>query len=472
MRSKALIAVLLLLALPLLAAEPKPRPTKSEAVVLVRAWLDAERAYQRIPAVSAAVVHDQDVVWSGGSGADADTIYSICSISKLFTSIAVMQLRDEGKLSLDEPVAKVLPWFAVKPAPDGGTVTIENLLTHSSGLDREADYPYWTGNFEFPTHEQIVERLKTQSQLYPADAVFQYSNLGLTLAGEVVAVLSHQPYEEYVRQHILQPIGLQSTTPQMPEAERGKRLAAGYSAVRRDGTRTLLPFFTARGIAPAAGFASTANDLAKFAAWQFRVLGGGDAVLRARTLREMQRIHFVDPDFAVFRGLGFNVIHRDDKLFTGHPGACPGYRTELLLQPAEKIGIVFMANAADTDSGAFAFAMYDLVAPALMREDDAAPAAALAPYAGSYSALPFGGETIFFSWGGQLASLNVPQMTPKKSITSWRTSGEHAFRRVRNDGSLGEEIVFDVGPDGRARSVRRFSNSYPRMEGAGLASLR
>ena len=142
-----------------------------------------------------AIVHDQDLIWSRAWGsadleankpAEPDTIYSICSISKLFTSVAVMQLRDEGKLKLDDPVEKHLPWFDLKKTfPDSPPITIEGLLTHSSGLPRESDHPYWTGpDFPFPTREQIIERLSNQETLYPAETYFQYSNLGLTLAGE------------------------------------------------------------------------------------------------------------------------------------------------------------------------------------------------------------------------------------------------------------------------------------------------
>ena len=179
---------------PTVAADPRI----AQALTLARTWLEAERAYAHIPGVSAAIVSDQQVLWSGGYGladvaratpATASTIYSICSISKLFTSVATMQLRDAGKLRLDDPVAKHLSWFAIKQTfPEREPITIEGLLTRSSGLPRESDWPYWTGSdFPFPTHEQIVAKINEQSTLYPAEQYFQYSNLGLSLAGEIVA---------------------------------------------------------------------------------------------------------------------------------------------------------------------------------------------------------------------------------------------------------------------------------------------
>ena len=303
------------------AAGPSPDddPRVASALELARAWLDAERAYAQVPGVSAAIVHDQKVLWSGAFGladvasgrkAEPGTIYSICSISKLFTSVAVMQLRDAGKLRLDDPVRTRLPWFTMKPGgTDGTEITVEGLLTHAAGLPRETDLPYWTGpSFAFPTHEQIVERVAQQTALYPAETYFQYSNLGLTLAGEIVSASSGVSYADYVSKNILVPLKLASTTPEMPESERGKRLASGYSALTRAGRRDPVAFFQGKGVAPAMAFASTAEDLARFASWQFRLLGGGGPeVLKTATLREMHRVHFVDPDFETMWGLGFQV---------------------------------------------------------------------------------------------------------------------------------------------------------------------
>ena len=95
------------------------------------------------------------LLWSRGFGyahleekvaARADTMYSICSISKLFTGVAVMQQRDAGTLGLDDPVAQHLPWFRINDAEAGSPpVTVRGILTHSSGLPRESDFPYWTG---------------------------------------------------------------------------------------------------------------------------------------------------------------------------------------------------------------------------------------------------------------------------------------------------------------------------------------
>ena len=325
--------------------------------------------------MSAAIVHDQTTLWSGGAGvadlasnrpATADTLYSICSVSKLFTSIGVMQLRDLGKLSLEDPVGKHLSWFQMKAAPEGRPATIRGILTHSSGLPRESDYPYWSGDFDFPTREKIIERVASQEPLYPSERYLQYSNLGLTLAGEIVSAASGQPYDQYIRRAILDPLGMRATYPEIPVEEKGKRLAVGHSARRRDGNRAALPVFQTRGIAPAAGFASTVGDLARFASWQFRALAGSDdTVLDRRTLREMHRPHWVDPDFETFWGLGFEVEKEGDHVFVGHGGSCPGFRTAFVLEPQTKIGVIVMANASGVNTGKYASVLHGIVAPTL-----------------------------------------------------------------------------------------------------------
>jgi CubicO group peptidase (beta-lactamase class C family) len=481
LRSIPALAALLLASS--VAAQDRPlraHPSVQDALGLLEVWADAEVAYKQIPGASLAVIHDQELLWSAGFGlanretgvrATAQTIYSICSISKLFTSIGVMQLRDAGKVRLDDPVARHLPWFSIKDRyPDAPPVTVEGLLTHSSGLPRESDTPYWSApDFRFPTHDEIVQRLAEQEELYPAQAYFQYSNLGLTLAGEIVAAVSGQPYDRYIRDRILTPLGLASTTPEIPASLHGTRMAVGYSATTRAGTRETLPVFQGRGIAPAMAFASTVEDLGRFASWQFRVLHHGAAdVLSRNTLREMQRVHWVDPDWETTWGLGFVAYKQGDKTFVGHGGSCPGYRSNIQIQADERVATVFAANASGVNAGAFTQQAYKIMAPALEAAQDttkpgAAPNPDFAKYVGAYSEMPWGGEVAVIPWKGGLAMLFLPTDDPMDGLLELKHVRDHTFRRVREDKALGEEIRFDVGPDGRATRVWQHSNFSPRM---------
>jgi len=440
-------------------------PRVASALKVVETWIASQLDYNDIPGMSVAVVYDQELVWSRGMGfadvdkkvpASPDTIYSICSISKLFTSIGIMQLRDEGKLRLDDPIGKHLSWFDIKDKyPDAPDATIGGILTHSSGLPREADYPYWSGpEFHFPTREQIMEALAGQEELYPADTYYQYSNLGMALLGEVIAEVSGTPYAEYIQENILTPLGLEDTSPEIPEEQRGKKLATGYSVRLRDGSRKVIPFYLVNGIAPAAGFASTAADLARFASWQFRLLEkGGWEVLSANTLKEMHRVHWLDPDWSSPRGLGFSISRRNDRTYVGHGGNCPGYRTQLYLRPKDKIAVVAMSNAHDVSPSSYAYEIFDLVAPAILdaakgTEKANKPDPDLEKFVGRYE-MPIGRESRVVIWKGELAIMYLPTNNPSESLTELKRVEGNIFRRVRDDGELGEKIIFEVGDDGK-----------------------
>lgn len=471
-------------------AQVADHPRVVEALAVAETWLEAQQAYHQIPALSVAVAHDQELVWSAAMGvahrstgapATTETLYSICSISKLFTSIGVMQLRDRGLVDLRDPLDKHLPWYAVSQRHEGSPpVTVEGILTHSAGLPRESNHPYWTGpDFPFPTHEEIVDGLDEQETLYPARKYFQYSNLGLTLAGEIVAARSGMPYDRYVRENILGPLGMTHTYPDIPVEHRGGLLATGYSAPTREGVREEVAFFQAKGIAPAAGYASTAEDLARFASWQFRLTGDREEVLHAHTLDEMHRVHYVDPDWNTFWGLGFSVSRRNDKTFVGHGGSCPGFRSQLVLQKDEKVAVAFMANAM-VNAGGFAYGVYDLLSEAIAAAageakadtvGEAPPEPAepadegpdLVPYLGTYSGQPWGSETAVVKWKGGLALLSLPTDNPVRALTLLKHDQGDVFYRVRSDKERGEDVIFHRDASGRVTSYSVHGNHSPRV---------
>ncbi|MEX0290211.1 MAG: serine hydrolase domain-containing protein, partial [Flavobacteriaceae bacterium] len=344
----------------------KNKKDYSEAINLVEVWLEAQKDYDQLPGISVAVVEDQEVLWSGAYGQanleddldmETSTLCSICSISKLFTSIAIMKLYEEGKLRLDTPVKEVLPSYNLTQKYDeSGPITIRSLLTHSSGLPREAGYPYWTGpDFPFPSKEQIKAKLSEQETLYPASTYFQYSNLGLTLLGQIVEEITGMPYDEYVQKNILDPLGLSNTRPKMPKDLYGKQLAIGYGALTRQQQREKINFFEANGILPAAGFSSNVADLARFASWQFRLRDTTIAeVLKPSTLKYMQQVHWTNPNWKTTWGLGF-VVYKggNGNTWVGHGGYCPGYRSSLQLDLKSKLAFAVMINAGGTNPGKY-----------------------------------------------------------------------------------------------------------------------
>lgn len=250
---------------------------------------------------------------------------------------------------------------------------------------------------------------------------------------------------------------------------RGDGLAIGYGAKKRDGSREAIPPFQTRGIAPAAGFASNVPDLAKFAMWQFRLLAGdGSEVLRASTLREMHRVQWVDPDWKTTRGLGFAVTRDRDRTFVGHGGLCPGYRTLIRLEPKSRIAVIVLSNAIGTDVELYTAKAFDLVRPAVekaLKEPGAAKERdpALDRYTGVYDSIY--GQSAIVRWEDGLAEVSLGTREPKETLARLKKTGEHAFRRVREDeeGQLGEEFVFELAADGTVTRYKQHSNWYRKV---------
>ena len=165
------------------AASLAENPDVEAAERLFSAWAESQIAYRGLPGMAVGVVYDQQLVWSRGYGfanvekrvpMSARTRFRIASNSKLFAAIAIMQLREAGKLRLDDPVAQHLPWFKVKPAgADDGPITIEQLLSHSSGLQREAS-DHWV-SFDFPTTEKLQALMLERTAAFAPQTRFKLS---------------------------------------------------------------------------------------------------------------------------------------------------------------------------------------------------------------------------------------------------------------------------------------------------------
>lgn len=469
-------ATALLAAAAAAAAAAAPSPDAAARLRMAESWLATQLARDGVVGASAAVVHGEETIWARGFGyanaearvpATPDTRYSVCSISKLFTSMLAMQERDAGRLDLDAPVETILPWARLQPVEgQDGPVTARAIMSHVAGLPREIDFPYWS-EARFPDSPTIRARVGEQAMLYRGFDQYQYSNLGLTLLGEMAATTAGGEFGPLVTRRILAPLGLTNTTPEIPLALRGKALAIGYTARGTGWSRQPFPPYTLNGVAPAAGFASTANDLARFAGWQFRLLRtGGDEVLKASTLREMQRAHWVTPDRPdEARGLGFAILSQGGKTLVGHAGWCPGYRSQLLMRLPDRIAVVLLTNVDDADTSALAREVYDLVSPPLLA--DAAPAKRtrdFSAFEGRYGLPESASDQLVVQLGDELVSLPLFLASgAAKSLTRWKPSGDDRFRRVLESGAPGDELRFDRDRRGQVTRLWIHSNPMNRM---------
>ncbi len=472
---KLVISVLTVFSLAASAQDLKP--DYHEALRIVDVWLDAQREFELLPGMSVSIVNDQDIIFSRGYGyADTEnkvpmqpeTIFSICSISKLFTSIAIMQLWEKGKIRLDDSIAAVLPAYNLRQQyTESVPISIRSLLTHSSGLPRESAYPYWSApDYYFPTLKEMNQQLGKQQTLYPSSTYFQYSNLGMSLLGEAVAAVAKMPYEKYVASNILDPLNMANTHPYLPKDLWRTKMATGYSALYRDGRRKMIPFFQAKGITAAAGYSSTVVDLARFASWQFRVLSGNDQqLLRSSTLKEMQRVQWMNPDGKVTWGLGFTIQQDGTNTYVGHAGSCPGYRSALRLSPKNKMGVAMMINAQGTDPEKYIASIFELLGRVKEPFDSAGKAVNLDAYAGSYDNYTWGGEYVAMPWKGQLAMFTLPSDNPAANMQLFKYIGGDSFRRIRKDEDmLGEELRFERDAGGKVIRLIQHDNFKDKLK--------
>jgi CubicO group peptidase (beta-lactamase class C family) len=331
------------------------------------------------------------------------------------------------------------------------------MLTHSSGLQRDADSSWNPPNFYFLKTDELKKSLSAEETLYPASTYFQYSNLAMSLLGEVVHEKSGETYQDYVEKNILLPLQLSNTHPYLPKK---LEMATGYSALSRDGHRTPQPLFETNAITPAAGFSSNVIDLAKFASWQLRLLSASKPeVLRPSTLKEMQRIQWASPDKKLTWGLGFMIRYdANNAARVGHDGSCPGYVSSLVIDPKKKLGVAVMVNAQGVDVYKYSDQVFNLLSK-FIAPDFGVRDSVLKEYAGRYDNYAWSGESIIIPVKGNLLILGVPTNTPADNIAEYKYIRKDHFRRVRpDDQTLGEELMFERDEKGR---IKRFlANSH------------
>lgn len=483
---KALKAVMAasVLAVSLVAAQGRPISENTEIATnlkLMERWIEAQRAYRNLPGLSVALVHDQDLIYARGFGysdiddevpATPQTMYRVASITKTLTATAIMQLRDQGKLQLDDPVERHLPWFRIKNRfPNAPAITIRHLLTHTSGLPRESAYPYWT-DYKFPSRSEMIKALEQQETIFPTETRVKYSNLGFVLAGEIVAEISGIPYSEFVSKNILEPLGMSSTTIYFQDKDR-KRLAVGYGRRMENGGRAEMPFLNARAIAASANLTSTVEDLAKFASLQFREghVVFGSQILRGTTLKEMHRVQWVNPNWKGGWGLGFTISRKEEKTVVGHAGWVAGYRSQLSFLPEDKIAVIVLTNADDADAGYFADQILSMMLPYIRRATAPSMAVSIADpawarYTGVFTD-PWSYETEILQMNGRLMMYDYsypPEDDPRRGLVELSPEGPNTFRMTGENGN-GELVIFEMDSGNKVIKVKVGENFiYPKKD--------
>jgi CubicO group peptidase (beta-lactamase class C family) len=296
------------------------------------------QADERMPSVAAAVFRGGELVWQdavgladvAGTRATTDTQYRLGSITKTFTAAAVLQLRDEGRLDLDD---------AIGDHVDGlGKPTLRRLLSHMSGMQREPPGEVWQ-TLEMPSREELLGRLGEIEQVLAPSTAWHYSNIAYVLLGEVVERLDGRPYREAIEARLLRPLGLERTTWEQAEPWARGYLVDPYS----DSVHEESPLDT-RSFTAAGQLWSGVGDVAS---WGRFLADPDEAVLRRDSRDEMLTVHAMDEAERWTRGwgLGLALVRRGDRIWAGHGGAMPGHLAALVFRPQERVGAVALTNS-------------------------------------------------------------------------------------------------------------------------------
>ena len=392
MRKAIIVIVLLTAAVHAASAPPLQFGDPERRQKLATAFPDIDRMFAefakaaRVPGAAWGIVIDGELAHSGSAGVrdvatgapvDADTVFRIASMTKSFTAMSILKLRDDGKLSLDDPAERYVPELKALryPTTDAPRITIRHLLSHSAGFPE--DNP-WGDQQLSASEEQLSRMLREGIPFSNAPGLaYEYSNYGFAILGRIVARVSGKPYEAYVSQGILQPLGMTSTTLHPSEVAASRR-AVGYRwEDERWKEEPSLPHgsFGAMG-----GMLTSIRDLSRYVAvlldaWPPRD-GAEAGPIRRASLREMQqawrpaatRVARASATGATqltssSYGFGLSVTETCDfHAVVAHSGGLPGYGSLMRWLPDYGVGIIAFGNLTYTGWGRVAGEAIDRLA--------------------------------------------------------------------------------------------------------------
>jgi CubicO group peptidase (beta-lactamase class C family)/D-alanyl-D-alanine dipeptidase len=318
------------------------------------AVINRELLQKGIPSAYIALVDHQEVVWMEAFGfsdsarvipASTHDVHRIASVSKLFTDMAVMQLEEQGMLSIDVPITTYVPEVRIHH-PYAQQITLRHLMSHRAGLVREPP----VGNYFDPTEptlRETIESLNNTTIVYEPGTRYKYSNAGIGLVGYVLERVTGVPFATYMEQHLLSMLTMKqsSFTPRNDFVARIPRATLWTY----DGRRMNVPSFQF-GMSPAANMYSTLYDLTLFVSMLFNDGSLHDRqIVKRVTLEEMWKPQFVTAERKAGVGLGFFIEELEGRRRIGHSGDVYGFATEVALLPEMKLGVIVVntMNAAN-----------------------------------------------------------------------------------------------------------------------------
>jgi len=356
-----------------------------------RAIIQKAVVEQSIPSIAVSVTRNGEIVWEEGFGwadrqkriaSNAHSMYSLASVSKSFTAAALMILKEQGKVDLDQPINAYLGDAKVTArVGSAADATVRRVLNHSAGLPLHYQFFYEDEPYRRPAMDTTI--LRYANLITPPGETYQYSNLGYGLIDYVISRLSGKSYIDFMRQQVFLPLGLTHTSVNI-----GPGLAP-YAAQRYAPDGTPIPFYDFDHPGASAVFAS-AHDLALYGRFQLKEhLAGQKRILSDESIDEMHR-----PSMKTGPHSGYGMGWEDTELANGthliqHTGGMAGVNTIIRLIPAKRMAIVVLANG-NTGITQLANQIMAAVVPeagAPYPQPPQQPIAASAEYAGTWKGL-------------------------------------------------------------------------------------
>ena len=303
------------------------------------------------------------------------TVYHMASISKPFVATGVMQLVEAGKVELDAPLPRYITWFRMKD-PRASSITVRQLLTHVSGMPDVTDYDWDHPQYDAGALERYIRGLADSSLSAAPGEKWDYSNIGFEVLAELIAVVSGQDFETYVREHILVPTGMTHSTMLMTDIDSTK-LAWGHSRSDSGVVSQATAYPYNRRHAASSTMHSDAHDMLRWARINLnRGELDGQRILKTETYDQLwasQRDMFEAlkeraaragvplPYESFHQGLSWFVIGWKGHRLINHSGGDRGFRTDLYIAPDDSVAVVVMANQERADVGELARQLLGLV---------------------------------------------------------------------------------------------------------------
>jgi CubicO group peptidase (beta-lactamase class C family) len=365
--SVVLVAVIALFALgatrPPTAAAASTRTAGPPDLAAIDRYVEAQRRAARLPGVALGIVHGDRIVHLRGFGhADPagrpvtpQTPFILASTTKSFTALAVMQLVEAGKVDLDAPVQRYLPWFRLADPAASARITVRHLLNQTSGLADPTE-SLTRGDGSDAALERGVRALSTVQPTQPAGQAFQYVNMNYATLGLIVQTVSGQSYEDYMRQHVLAPLGMTNSYLSPVEARR-HGLASGHRYWFGWPVAFQQPYI--RAAVPAGYISASAEAMSHYLIAHLNAGRYQHArVLSPAGIAQLHRpaVKLGGPDLDLAYAMGWNVEHANGVSMLWHPGNSPNYHADIMLAPQGRWGVVVLANghnwlALDRESG-------------------------------------------------------------------------------------------------------------------------